>query len=434
MMTRPLISKIALLTYIVCTLTAMAPMSLGFVVLFAAWLMTFFHGWKLQPTYRNPTENFKKYSFWAYALLITCWGSLLMAGIFPYAFNGQNPEVTPHGFLKIWYLMIPAIFLGVYETSVENEPLPISKLLNPWWIMTILLTGISFIQFFTGWPQPQPIPTNPGRYHAILFFGHHLSTSSIIIFPAFAALAIVLGYLTRKNDASPTHGISFKLAFIAGIGGILTLFLSYARAGWLSLLLGIGILLQNYFGKLISKKKWFAAATAMIIILGLFSQTPLVKERITNLMGVNDRIELWKVNIEFFKVRPFTGIGWLKTQEMTVHYFKQFDPEHFSQRFIGHAHSNIFEMLGGTGLFGLLAFLGWSIFTIRLAYRLRNQFEAQGDLVLSDLSFGIMVALILLHLNGLTNVTFWEGKVMHQQMLAIAILLVLDRRLNSKIV
>jgi O-antigen ligase len=126
------------------------------------------------------------------------------------------------------------------------------------------------------------------------------------------------------------------------------------------------------------------------------------------------------------------GIGWLKTQEMTRYFFDEIDPLRLKGNYGGHAHSNFFEMLGGTGLIGLTAFLAWSWFTLSLANRLRKRFLESGDAVLSDLCFGILVALILLHVNGLTNVNFWEGKVMHQQMLAIAILLVLDRRLNLK--
>ena len=144
-------------------------------------------------------------------------------------------------------------------------------------------------------------------------------------------------------------------------------------------------------------------------------------------MGISERLELWKANIDYFKHRPFTGIGWLKTQEMSEFYFKELSPDHYKDYFWGQAHSNFFEMLGGTGLIGLIAFLGWSLFTFRLAARTSRLAAVFHQYYWSDFSWGLFVALILLHFNGLTNVTFWEGKVMHQQMLAVGMLLMVVR-------
>jgi O-antigen ligase len=430
-MNRYRFSFFAFTTYLICSLTAMATMSLGFVVLLLAWMTSFSRKWKFLSSDSSGTPEFKNYRFWAVTLWIACWSSLIAARFFPYAYAGHDPEVTAHGFLKIWYLLIPGILLGVYQTASEKIEFTWSKILTPWWVMTLLLCGIAFIQFFYGWPHRQDIPTNPGRFHATLFFGHHLSTSSIIIFPAFTALAISIGHWVRQKKTN-IYGLSLGFITLAGISGVLILFLSYARTAWLALLIGFALLAVHYLGKKLSWKQWLATILASIAALGIFSQTELVKERITRMMGVYDRFELWKVNIEFFKVRPWTGIGWLKTQEMTTYYFDHIDPQHLNPIYGGHAHSNFFEMLGGTGLIGLLAFLGWSYFTIRLAHRLQKRFNQKGDWFLSDLCFGIFVALILLHFNGLTNVTFWEGKVMHQQMLAVGFLLILDHRLNQK--
>jgi hypothetical protein len=83
-------------------------------------------------------------------------------------------------------------------------------------------------------------------------------------------------------------------------------------------------------------------------------------------------------------------------------------------------------MLGGTGLIGTAAFLIWTAFTFQLALRTAKKAENAGEHRLSDLAYGIFTALILLHVNGMTNVTFWEGKVMHQQMLGVSILLLID--------
>ena len=175
------------------------------------------------------------------------------------------------------------------------------------------------------------------------------------------------------------------------------------------------------------------AVLSLFLVIGIASQTPAMKERIQNSMGIQDRLRLWEANIDFFKHRPITGIGWLATQEMSQYYFKEKVPEHYQEYFWGHAHSNIFEMLGGAGLLGLISFLLFAIFTIRMSLRTSQLASQQGDFYLADFAWGIGVALLLLHFNGLTNVTFWEGKVIHQQMLCIGLLMIIQFLLNYRL-
>ena len=430
-MTPTSFSKKSLLIYLCLSASAMAPMNISFMLVLAAWIWNRKSPAPVRFREFESSDLFRTYRFWALTLLITCWGSLLVTAVFPYEYAGHAPEVTFHGFTKIWYLCVPAILLAVYELATKNDSeKALVDYLGPWWLMTIFYLVIAVIQFFTGWPLEQEIPTNPGRYHAILFLGHHLSTSSVFIFPAFTALAVAFGKFTGKKTSPSIQEdgwFSSKMVWMVGIAGVLILFLSYARTGWLAILLGMAILFQKYFGRHLTRKQWVASVVGMLLFLSVFSQTPLVKERIQRMMGVNERFLLWKANFDFFVHRPLTGIGWLKTQEMSKYYFKSIDPENYEHYFMGHAHSNFFEMLGGTGLIGLFAFLGWSWFTLRQSHLLSKRFAEDGKTELSDFTFGIMVALILLHFNGLTNVTFWEGKVMHQQMIAIGFLLILDR-------
>ncbi len=432
-----MISKIiraTLLFYVMCSLTAMAPMNLSFLLVILTSITAMMMGQKKKIDF-NLSPDFKRYRFWALALLLTCWGSLVVTKFYPYAYADHNPEVTFHGFLKIWYLLVPAVLLYAFEVGSECKSFSIITMIKPWWVVTLIMMVVAVVQFLTGWPHPQMIPDQTHFYHATLFFGHHLSTASIFIFPAFTALAITFGFYTRtKQNELP---IPPRLALIIGIAGTLILFLSYARTAWIALVIGFILLFKKYLLPNLSRKQWFSGAILLLMTLGVFVQTPMVKTRIEKLYGISERTELWKANIDFFTHRPLTGIGWLKTQEMSEFYFKSIDPEHYRSRFWGHAHSNIFEMLGGTGLFGLLAFLGWSFFTLRIAHQLSAKYELRAlsengsssnlDFFYSDFCRGIFIALILLHFNGLTNVTFWEGKVMHQQMLALGMLLILDR-------
>lgn len=414
-----------LVLYAICSLTAMAPMNLSFFLVLASSLIIAIQSKKGFSHLGNSPE-FKSYRFWALALLAACWGSLVAAKFFPFAYAGHDPEITFHGFLKIWYLLIPAVLLYAYSAGSDCESFSLATIIKPWWIATIVLLFVAVIQLFTGWPHAQLIPDETSLYHATLFFGHHLSTASVLIFPAFTALAVALGYFTRKDPKQLP--LSPKLALITGVAGILILFLSYARTAWIALFIGVILLIKKYFIPRLSRTQWISGTLAGLLTVGLFIQIPIVKNRIEKLYGVSERMELWKANIDFFTHRPLTGIGWLKTQEMSEFYFKSIDPVNYKGYFWGHAHSNLFEMLGGTGLIGLLVFLGWSFFTLRFSHRLAVRFELAQDYFHSDLARGIFIALILLHWNGLTNVTFWEGKVMHQQMLTVGMLLILNQK------
>ncbi len=399
--------------YAVCSLTAMAVMNIGFFVVFAYFLYLTAQQKRLTSSRLQSLPEFRSYLRYGGCLFAACLLSLTVAKFNPIFYAGHAPEITLHGFLKIWYLLCPLVLTTVFAQSGNEKNF--KNIVRIWWLATAALAVLAVIQFYTGWPAKQVIPTNPDHYHAILFFGHHLSTSSIIIFPTFTALTLALGAYTRKRPEQ-------KWVALIAASGLLILFLSYARTAWLAIPIGIILVLARH----LKPKTLIASSTALLVFLALASQTPLLKERIQNSMGIRDRFRLWEANIDFFKHNPFTGIGWLKTQEMSEFYFKTIDPEHYHDYFWGHAHSNFFEMLGGTGLVGLLAFLAWSFFTLRLAFRTAQESEAKGFVELSDLSWGLGVALILLHFNGLTNVTFWEGKVMHQQMWAIALLLMIQ--------
>ena len=304
------------------------------------------------------------------------------------------------------------ILAGLFLMS-EHPRKTLHLVKNAWWIATLVLAAVALLQFFMGIPPSYPLPRG-NHFHVVLFFGHHLSTASIIIFPAFAALAQAIGEYLRSKTLN-------RFAIATASAGLLILFLSYARAVWMSAPIGIVILFFRY---LKPKQRWLSISGLALALL-IASQTSLMKDRLTEFVGITERFHLWQANIDFFKHNPLTGIGWLKSGEMSEFYFKQLDPLHYKSYFWGHAHSNFFEMLGGTGLIGVLAFIAWSIYTLKMAYRQSGAASLNNDHELSDISYGLGVALVLLHINGLTNVTFWEGKVMHQQMFAVGLLLVI---------
>jgi O-antigen ligase len=147
-------------------------------------------------------------------------------------------------------------------------------------------------------------------------------------------------------------------------------------------------------------------------------------------MGISTRFELWRTNLEFFEARPILGVGWRLNHELAHLRLNSLvsDPEVRKNTFIGHAHNNIIEMLAGTGLVGTLAWMLFNFQVLRMAWNSSRRSDLG-----SAVAWGVFCAWILLHLNGLTQVNFWEGKVMHQWTFALGLLLgfQLDKQRSS---
>ncbi len=70
--------------------------------------------------------------------------------------------------------------------------------------------------------------------------------------------------------------------------------------------------------------------------------------------------------------------------------------------------------MGGTGILGLLAWLAWVGVTLGLAWASVRRGRTGG------FARGVLCAWVVFHINGLTQVNFWESKVLHQMMWVVA--------------
>jgi O-antigen ligase len=291
---------------------------------------------------------------------------------------------------KVWYLFWPFVLgLGWLNLNMEQQ----EHVLKTWWSAALILCGLGCLQFFTGLPRPQPIPNNPGFYHVIGLFGHHLSFANIVIFPFFFGFYL---YQTQK--------ISLR-AFAFG-GGVMLLALvgTFSRTLWLALPLAV---FAASFGMIPRKFKTVFVMVSLIIGSLVFS-TPMVQKRVFSALGTSDRYELWKANWEFFKLRPLTGVGFKHNLELSGFYFKSLHPEK-DDFFTGHAHNMVLESLSGMGLLGFVSWFLLMGFYLVTSVRVRH-------------GKWYTLALIVFLINGMTQVNFWEAKVFHTFMWSVSIL------------
>jgi O-antigen ligase len=354
----------------------------------------------------------RSYLWSSFALLIACVFSLIFSSLDPLSFGGYHSQVhLIADSAKLWYFFWPLILVFAISKITPAQRL---QVLRAWLITFVLLSAFGIVQYFIGWPRFQPIPGLEGHSATTLFLGHHLSVASVFIFPFF----VLLDFLRQAPRSNVTVGKSPVLpVWVLSLGavfGFATLMLTFSRTEWVALPIGILVWMLWALpppGKSGKKVRVFAVL-GILIAGGLCSQIPEVKYRLTNQMGVHERQDLWEANWEMFKQRPLTGVGLKHNQELSGFYLME--KYHATDVFSGHAHNNILDFLGGTGLIGLLAFLVWWFFIFK--WTLRPGVRVAGY----NLSAGFFCALLVFQLNGLTQVNFWEAKVQHQLMWSIA--------------
>lgn len=390
----------ALGIYAVLSLGSMATMSIGAVVVALVLLFAMSGPVGLWSTLKAELSRTTSRRYFAFSglLFLSCALSLLIAKWAPLEVGGRVSEVFFFKEMtKGWYLFWPLLLVVALRALPESSR---KAVFWAWIGAYALLAVIGVAQHFTGWPRPQHIPGLEHRFHSTLFFGHHLSVASILIFPFFVGLDRLL--LARTDRMRALFGV------LAAVG-LFVLFATYSRTLWIALPLGILIWVLWSLPKKLSLPLAFACVLGGVLI----SQHPVISARMHNALGVATRQELWEANLEFFKARLFTGVGWHHNIELSGFYLmaKHAGADVFS----GHAHNNFLDYMGGTGLLGTVSWLAWCVFVGVLFWKVRLT-KAFADVR----GRGLLCAFIVFQINGLTQTNFAEGKVLHQLMWMVA--------------
>lgn len=406
---KSLISTLFIL-YSITTLIAMAPMSIMGVVVLITGLYLYFKNKSELELANNPAIQTQIKIHGMFFLF--CFVSLLSTHFFPITLANTAHMPQWSSLQKLWFLILPISVTTVltYQNNYSSAKSDlVKKTMDVVWGVTILLGLLAAVQYFTGWPRPQTIPTT-NRYHATLFLGHHLSVTSVLIFPTMTACAYaVVNFIENKK-------INW-LATLASFAGILIMFLSYSRMAWLA----TPVLLLVLLLWVLPKKLKLVLLAAFIISIVVLYQQPFIQSRLNWHSGINERFELWKMAWALFQERPWTGIGWLQFHDISKLYFLEIDPEGLQKHFTGHAHNIFLEMLSDLGIFGFLSWLTMILYPMFLGIKISKSKSI--PTLYRSIAIGITIALLGILLNGLTQVNFWEGKVAHQIMLGIGILL-----------
>lgn len=208
-------------------------------------------------------------------------------------------------------------------------------------------------------------------------------------------------------------------AALASLG----VFFSYSRISFFALaivVLALGFLRKPVWGLIV----FLFIAIAGI---GVWQSSDSFRQRFTqNQSGNLQRIWMWESAWAMFEMRPLTGVGFSRTGEISPWIMKNKIKDYAG--FTSHAHNNFLDMLGATGAIGFSAFLLWWGF---LFWVLAKAFQ-RAPPEERWLPVAAFVSFLSFHINGITQVNFWDAKSEHTLMIWVGVVLAMWIREKRK--
>ncbi|MBC7429407.1 MAG: O-antigen ligase family protein, partial [Bacteriovorax sp.] len=257
----------------------------------------------------------------------------------------------------------------------------ISRLLYVFCVATTFATLVGVISRYwefnpVTWRVISPI-RNAGLFGMVMNYAHNLSFFLIII-------TGMIIYRSRIKEY-----INLNFLYVVFVINLIGLYLTYTRGAWLAYLVAVPFFLFK------SNKKKFGTFIVVATLLGgiLFN---LAGENVVRPGSEKERISQWQAAFAAFKERPVLGYGYLNFEQHSSDLKQRYDlPE---KQFAGHAHSNLFEMLGSTGLLGFISFMVWLLFWFK------ETFDDSGTIAYISLPF-----ILVFFVGGLTQSTISLG-------------------------
>lgn len=238
--------------------------------------------------------------------------------------------------------------------------------------------------------------------------------------------ALVFGWTLTAWRARAQQ--SKLLTVAAGILG-LAIVLSLTRGVWIGLGLA-AILMPPWLER---RRGVLLSAVILALGLGAVAGVPALRARALQSFDParsydSERVEIWKANFAMFRDSPLIGIGWNENGRRLREYFDRAGLP--ATQFQGHAHSQYFQALSGTGALGLLCYLlfaGGLLVVTGLALRR----GAKDDWWMRGTLLGIWGAQIVFVVGGLTEANFSIAKNRYMYLFLTALALAaIKRRAN----
>ncbi len=307
-------------------------------------------------------------------------------------FSLDNPNSLPKAFWILFVCFAVAVLFGIFQ-SLFN-------------------VGFFFRPAYTRPPAtygPLTIYRARGFFSNCMSFAYSLGQVACFAF-AFALAADIPPKIRRLLYA-------FFIWFVIGIC------FTFTRGAWLG-----SILAFVAMGLLWNKKVGIQIIVAIAALIAIGSiVSPGVRFRLKSIfhthsdVSIEQRFQVWRVNLQMFKDHPLFGIGYGYNYYYTPEYnLKVLGHPGFN----GNAHDNYLEVLAGSGIFGFVLWLficGYFFWRTWILYR-----NSSNGSWAKAIGLGGLGAQIFFHFGGLTQTTFFDAKNVHVLMLGWAFVLAHD--------
>jgi O-antigen ligase len=251
------------------------------------------------------------------------------------------------------------------------------------------------------------VPHSTGRWfmaRGLAFHHSPFAATMILLHQVFLAHWL----LSKRTDRNRVYAIPLALASLAVL-------CSYSRGPWLAWL-------GSTFAVVLFVS-WRAAlgtlAAALAGAVGLFFANAGFRQRVIEMRPETnaERLELWRVCLEMFKDAPLLGQGFYS---FGSRYQKYTDWHRTHEHFPVEAHNMYLDLLSGTGLIGLGAFLFLLASGLLLAFRVFASLpEGHEERPWALASFGMLVSFLI---TGLFDKTFYMTQTLVPHLFFLAVM------------
>ena len=228
-------------------------------------------------------------------------------------------------------------------------------------------------------------------------FSIYMSVGGFLSMLLPAMLLLLLSGRLDRRWRVPTIAV-----FLLGGGALL---FNGTRGAWLAIpltmMIGAAFLVRQ------KKNVLIGSLAALIVISGIFMLSPTLSSRFASIgethnQSNSERFLLWKSAYHMFEDHPLVGVGFAQFRNA---YQGQYILPEAKERELGHAHSNVMQMLAEGGIVGLAALLFWWWSCLSYGFRTWLTTHHLAGILLSAVLLGLIF-------QGLTEYNMGNSAVM----------------------
>ncbi|MCP2519384.1 O-antigen ligase family protein [SCandidatus Aminicenantes bacterium Aminicenantia_JdfR_composite] len=271
------------------------------------------------------------------------------------------------------YLSVPLLYMGI--KSLRD----IEFVKNAFLISALISSSYSIMYYI--------LKAEPGE-RVRGFMGHYMTQAGLMLLVICFSLSLFF-YSKRKNKI---------LWLIVFLFSIMALLLTLTRSSWVGVFFAFAFILYHY------KPKTLVILPLIVVLFFLLAPNTM-KQRALSIFSLKDksnldRIYLAKSGLKIVRDYPLLGIG-PATFPLIYENYKL--PQ--AERKGIHLHNNLLQIAVERGIFAMLSWLGFILFTFISLYRMLGYHD------LKPYSLGALGAIVGLFIAGLFEYNFGDSEI-----------------------